>query len=225
MRIIGGRDYYDGAQGYGIDKSLIFKRVQHDKSEGVQDRLGIGEPIWICYDKKIGDYFVYPVKILFCGVVFEGIHFENFKKEGMKKTFWNARDTISFVSKIDKNIAARMEKNNKSRFRMKYFLTYNVDETILSKIISEKIVIGICENFLWKKGIHNVGWKYNSDGLKKYDFAKIIDPWTAFQEISMFLGGVIPRDANPMVEIKDEKTMVQKHGFDKWSFRKMSEKK
>jgi hypothetical protein len=52
-----------------------------------------------------------------------------------------------------------------------------------------------------------------------------MDPFTLFQELSMFVGGVLPRNPNPMVEITDDKVKVAKHGFDKWSFRKHKDDK
>jgi len=54
--------------------------------------------------------------------------------------------------------------------------------------------------------------------LKQYEFHRVKDPYTAWQEISMFLGGVIPRQVPETVEIKD-KDRITGHGFDKWSFR------
>ncbi len=40
----------------------------------------------------------------------------------------------------------------------------------------------------------------------------------------MWVGGVLPRSGNPMVEITDDKVKAHKAGFDQWSFRKMPEK-
>lgn len=59
--------------------------------------------------------------------------------------------------------------------------------------------------------------------LKDLGFARAVDPYTMFQELSMFVGGVLPRNPNPMIEITDPKIKIAKHGFDKWSFRKQKE--
>ncbi len=52
------------------------------------------------------------------------------------------------------------------------------------------------------------------------DFQKVVDPYTAYQELDMFIGGVLSAPSNPMIPITD-KDRIKQHGFDKWSFRKM----
>jgi hypothetical protein len=57
-----------------------------------------------------------------------------------------------------------------------------------------------------------------NDELKQYDFIRQADPYTAYQEISMFLGGLAyPEKPIPPVSDKD---MIIAKGFDDWSFRK-----
>jgi len=60
--------------------------------------------------------------------------------------------------------------------------------------------------------------------LKDYKFYKIFDAIQAFQEISMFLGGVLGNKEKEIVNVADKYKIAQ-HGFDKWSFRKEPEKK
>lgn len=53
--------------------------------------------------------------------------------------------------------------------------------------------------------------------LKPFEFAKVFDPFTAFQEISMYLGNqLVPRE-NPQ-DVPDKYRIAQ-HGYDKQSFR------
>lgn len=63
-------------------------------------------------------------------------------------------------------------------------------------------------------------WRLNGDDLKDLQFMKRMEPWTLFQELSMWIGGVLPRSANPIVQITDDQVKIAKHGFDKMSFRK-----
>jgi hypothetical protein len=58
--------------------------------------------------------------------------------------------------------------------------------------------------------------------LKEYEFFKVFDTFQAFQEIQMFLGGVLGRGEKEIVQVADKYKIAQ-HGFDKWSFRKMPE--
>lgn len=54
--------------------------------------------------------------------------------------------------------------------------------------------------------------------LRPLEFIKCMEPFTIYQELSMFLGNLASKDDTP-VKIAD-KDRVQQHGFDKWSFRK-----
>jgi len=56
--------------------------------------------------------------------------------------------------------------------------------------------------------------------LKAYDFAKIVAPEQAWQELSMFFGTVVMPERNT-VQVSD-KDRHQQHGFDKHSFRRTS---
>ena len=60
--------------------------------------------------------------------------------------------------------------------------------------------------------------------LKKYEFYKVVDAFTAFQEIQMFISGVLGIGEREIIEVED-KYKIDQHGYDKWSFRKESGKK
>jgi hypothetical protein len=60
--------------------------------------------------------------------------------------------------------------------------------------------------------------------LKTYDFYRIFDPYTAFQELSMYFGGVLGT-ANPYVPEVSDKDLRDAKGFDDWSFKKEPSKK
>ena len=55
--------------------------------------------------------------------------------------------------------------------------------------------------------------------LKPHNFVRVFDPYAAFQEISMYLGGVLGTNNPPIPHVSDEDLSAAK-GFDKWSFRK-----
>lgn len=60
--------------------------------------------------------------------------------------------------------------------------------------------------------------------LNDLQFYRVMNPQTAFQEIYMYLSGVLGVGDKPMIKIED-KHKISGHGFDKWSFRKMKETK
>jgi len=55
--------------------------------------------------------------------------------------------------------------------------------------------------------------------LSEYEFARIIDPYAIFQEIEMYLSGVLCNKENGNVSISD-KDRIKQHGFNNASFRK-----
>jgi len=63
------------------------------------------------------------------------------------------------------------------------------------------------------------GRVFKNKCLKDIDFYKIVNPFNAFQELSMFIGGVMGGKSPIMIEVTD-KDRIAKHGFDKFSFRK-----
>lgn len=57
--------------------------------------------------------------------------------------------------------------------------------------------------------------------LSLFGFQKYVDAFSAFQQIDSFISSILISDAKPMVEIKNDKIKIEKHGFDnKTSFRK-----
>lgn len=67
-------------------------------------------------------------------------------------------------------------------------------------------------------------WRINGDNLRDLQMFKVVDAFSMFQTISEWVGGVLPKNGNPMVEITDDKIKAHKHGFDKHSFRKLPTK-
>jgi hypothetical protein len=59
--------------------------------------------------------------------------------------------------------------------------------------------------------------------LKDYEFYSVFDSFSAFQEIQMYISGVICSNENKTLKIED-KYKIEQHGFDKWSFRRESKK-
>lgn len=56
--------------------------------------------------------------------------------------------------------------------------------------------------------------------LKDIEFFRCLDPYTTFQELSMFISGVMGGKVPKTIEISNN-DKIAKHGFDEWSFRKM----
>lgn len=94
------------------------------------------------------------------------------------------------------------------------FKIWRLDD-ILNQKVSEpwKHPTFVCEHFR-----HGVRSTWNNQ-LKRYEFQRAVDPFTAFQELQMWVGAQA-RPEREMVETSDE-TRLEARGFDKkFSFRK-----
>lgn len=58
--------------------------------------------------------------------------------------------------------------------------------------------------------------------LRDVQFYKAVDAFSAFQELSMFISGVLGGKTPKMIELSDE-DKIAKHGYNEWSFRKEPE--
>lgn len=56
--------------------------------------------------------------------------------------------------------------------------------------------------------------------LKDYMFYRVFDPYTAFQEIEMFMNNQIVRPDDPPIDPVPDRIKAESHGFNKFSFRK-----
>ena len=61
--------------------------------------------------------------------------------------------------------------------------------------------------------------------LKDWEFYKVVDAFTAFTELQMYISGVLGTGEKEIIEISNE-NKIEQHGFDrKWSFRRKPTKK
>lgn len=60
--------------------------------------------------------------------------------------------------------------------------------------------------------------------LQDFGAQSIFDPWTAYQEIDMFLGNVLTNRENSSI-VRSEELIRDSKGFDEWSFKQRGSKK
>ena len=58
--------------------------------------------------------------------------------------------------------------------------------------------------------------------LKDYDFASVVGPYEAYQEISVFLGNELSSQMDPNLD-RTDKDIRDSKGFDDWSFKRHKE--
>lgn len=190
------------------------------------------------YQHKNMSIDVHQIVVLFCGKVYHGVRTHvvtdyrnldaetlyHWTEEGFRK--WMERYGLDLHK-----IADRLYYYTWGRYREKepqrvplsdVFKVTDPPKITTDWMIAQKVVHAIRSNTdRWYEGTHIKPWAVNSDGLKDVQFAKAVDPYAAFQEISMWISMTLTGAGNEMVAIKDD-MRAQKHGFDKWSFRKMS---
>lgn len=249
MKVIGGHDYYDSALGYGQDEDLIFVRdaktitvkdcplwdvYPHDiciplRDEGWGGRNDVS-------DLKLGQLRLRSVSVYVAGVRYGGVAAIQHDTHVIE-TFWNYNELAEWLA----NYKCQPFKFNRDIYKWHtykaemqkfpdletWFTPSPASQEELTFLIDNRIAIGIScspnphyyistkDPSVWHVNAADKDWS-----LKTWGFAKVVDPYTLFQELSMFIGGVLPRNPNPMVEITDTDVKVAKHGFDKWSFRK-----
>ena len=144
------------------------------------------------------------------------------KSMGYEPNFEHSKNRRSAVQTLDEVFSPRDATPNE--------LEWMVDNKVAIALYSQDVSDGNDAIGNWRASDHNghLPWRCNAadpgNTLQEYGVMKAIDAFSAMQELSMYVGGIMGGNNPTMVQITDEKTLVKKHGFDKWSFRKMPEK-
>lgn len=234
------KDYYDGVVGsVGIDKTIIYERqtkeitedkemlkeFQRSRNAGWMGNrrdnhfLNIGYMHITDNNKKKyndNDFFL----VGFCGKLYLGWKFNYIVK------IWDEDGKPSEEIKTDiiygYENAKEYLKDDYWRSNIQEDVDYIMNYDPINMFRELKSPIFIYESNRNKPRSNDM--MIINPILKKWEFYKVVDAFTAFQEISMFLGGVLGIGEKEIIEIED-KYKIKQHGFDKWSFRREPEKK
>lgn len=207
MRIISHfHDFYDSVQKQGMDKDIVYLREHKELEMKTKYELG--------YHRSSSNKFQGRMHLLgYCGRIIRIFEifcsvsntseyfysFEEFKKEAI---FTGAVDPHEFKWKF---------------WRSKYQTFAGQDVSRLSELFHEYQVPLFLLSASDKRKGHVLILNPN---LKKFQFQKQKDPYTTYQDIFQYISGVLNSPENKTVKISD-KDKIHKHGFDKWSFRRM----
>jgi hypothetical protein len=220
MRIFGGHDYYDSALSMGIDPTIVMVRDKH-KAAPVKDLGGslLGPEMRLLPSNAQ----VERVSVVFCGKLYRGGIIP--MAFGANQSFWSADKMREFAAKskdgkvgIYNNWYTRRFEKTKWTLE-EYFTPVDAPQIVREYMIRHKIAIMVERESKWKE---DAAFEVNPTGLKQIGFAKAIDPYTAFQELSMWIGGILGGTSPEMVSITDDKVLIENHGYDKHSFRSSS---
>lgn len=234
------KDYYDGVAGStGIDKTIVYDRqiIELEKDEIPNEFKKRGfftnfrdrekSPLYLLSNADISKEYkaIYPrgayFIIGFCGKLYVGWKFYSFKKN-WNDYMDNINTTIIYDINEIKEILEKKSYWGVVADQIDYVLNYDVMDWF-RKFNTP------CFVYDYDYGRRHLDIKYwRGDNvakfiinplLKEYEFYRMFDTFQAFQEISMFMSGVLGSREKEIVEVADKYKIAQ-HGFDKWSFRK-----
>jgi hypothetical protein len=235
MRIINGHDYYDSGLAGGHDDAIRFERTP-DRRMATSDlpeslrTLGEarrhlvvtprGQPkrrmTLDIHPRQIGTLTLSLIwtKVVFCGKLYSGIALQ---QASGAVFYW---DEASFVQALlDQNIViADVMDAEFRRNRLAEYFNGVLPDSACRWLMESGITVMIYHPLVQPRD--PLPWTIDSDGLKAVQFYKVLDAYTAFQEIAMWIGGILATQAGPVVDVTDDRVKAHKHGFDKHSFRK-----
>ena len=253
MRVIAKtKDYYDSLMETSNEASIVYFRFQSELLINVDDYFQkkstldfrnwkiqdfIDNTLSVCIDEAVGIYCSLSV-VGFCGSFYPCItvrlHQPETPLRPSTKSFYTDNDALSHVNKVLLERKKRaLEKFSDNRSIRGHVIEefFKFDFSKFSGLFTKLKVPVFILNF---NDEQNITWSYSSNvckikcvlnpTLKDYDFFRKFDVNQTFQEISMYIGGVLGGSSPPMAEIED-KYRIEAHGFDKWSFRRMPEEK
>ena len=223
------KDYYDGVVGtMGVDKSIVFERKMveiYEKSKFPKSfqRGGWGDK------NKLSQFFSYRCKtdkydnashfiVGFCGKLYLGFKME---RDNPNERFFGDK-IIDFTYDVNYFVDIFNPHWSFNEFTDYVNLIKKFDCLEIHRELNTPI-------FLFDS---NLKMKYGKDEcfiinplLKNYEFYKVFDTFTAFQEIQMYISGVLGVGENTTIEVSDKDKIISR-GFDyKWSFRKEPKEK
>jgi hypothetical protein len=239
-------DYYDTALGFGIDPNVTYERKEENITDWMKDQSKLKDVVKKIHD-GIFDFRVERINspelqvinkivVLFCGKIYFCVK-ASYKRKGgdyyhstateFIYTFDAFKRAIATHSKInlEHNITSGLFDGTRSkpmtiakRFKLlfdKQGVESEVVKDLHFELDSPVVVIDydLIYTYSKKMGV------FKNKCLRDVEFYKAVNPFEAFQELSMFIGGIMGGKSPIMIEVSD-KDRIAKHGFDKFSFRK-----
>jgi hypothetical protein len=224
MRILSKiKDYYDGCVGVtGIDSHITYPR-QRKVLDNVPKEIractdGYFESGRYFHHKKYSDisYFL----IGFCGKLFIGWKLKEKEYNSLYPTPEEDKITISYDRPMIQELLGHTK--NEHSLAWKWGAEKWLDAL---KKVDDFYNVEIFQELNTPVFLYDRSGEWPESNkliinpiLKDFKFATIIEPFTAFQEISMFLAGALKAGEVDTVTISDEDRQ-KAHGYDKWSFR------
>lgn len=235
-------DYYDGVVGAtGVDKSIVYERKQTTPSRKEYYHLLPTAPRGRYFKMGLFDrssyteFLPFPTDIQyfiigFCGKLYTGaeVTVTDHKTMFSNKVYYGGDLHIMLNEYIEgykqkpqafeygASKKSVIQSFDRSRMAIESFINdyHEKDYNLVFREFNTPI-------FVWE-----YSRSYNPKEkaliinpiLKDYEFYKVKDTYTTFQEIQMYVSGVLGVGEPSMIEVS-EKHKLEQHGMDEWSFR------
>jgi len=219
------RDYYDSVQAVGQDQSLLYLRRPHEE-KWKETPFPFTDALrrnYFC-DNLLRDCYI----VGFCGTIRPVLRLQHPSpsRTDIKPVLCYTLDDVdSFIRATFKTPAVERYFSKRRRnywsetwrhLQHDQFDTFFQEAEARRNQYKHLFQGSRCPVFICQTGRECI-ITYNGC-LKDVEFYRCVDPFTAFQEIQMFLGGLAaPEKPIPRT---DDKTLAEAKGFNKWSFRK-----
>lgn len=231
-------DYYDTASAYGIDKECIYVR-----EETILDgKFEFDDPFskrWPDHDtlkkRKKGVSYEYVVKTFvvgFCGTLYPLIVVMKYHKEEVEEKEVTVTEKFHFYSaeklmEFYKEQGFKVSEERPGKWTSRYFDATG-NEHRINVVFDPNNYKKLLKEFHEHRCPYFVYGRLGKDGpklvlnpkLNYYRFGQVKDATTAFQDVFMYLSGVLGAPPKETVTLSD-KQKAKKAGHDsKYSFRK-----
>lgn len=241
------KDYYDIGNTYGIDKSIVYERhvlssTEDDKIKPPESitnvftsenkynnrfhNLKFTKDSYNSRLKSNSRYeYVSPFIIGFCGKLYLGFKMGYSNNKPYDNDYfvdyeYDIYDVLKHIENKKSHKSKKMIHDEIVELKNEIERLDNIDDSF-RKYHSPIFVIDSNYN----DSRFGFSFRYNGNldfivntNLSDYRFFKQFDPYLAYQEINMFISGVLGCKDDRSIEISDE-YKIASHGYDKWSFR------
>lgn len=198
-------DYYDSIKAYGIDKSVVYCRTKRPlQGKGLPD-------IYSAIHYNYGQPDFYGRILGFCGKLYPLVE---------KDIRYGAPKQMIY----DRKIAVGNEEDaywGRKRSVVELFDDFPRDHSLLALFQAHKVPAFVYGDYLAEKELKSrYGHLILNPRLQDYGFQRIVPPAQAFQEIYMYISGVLGVPAPQTVDIDDKHKAIEKGHDGPYSFKR-----
>ncbi len=233
MRIISKfKDYYDSVQAYGIDSRPVYVRNTekikcHDRDNEFKKHVTILDHI----REEMPRYERCSCLIAFCGIAYPFYQryetscydieqlIKYYQKDGGLHHQFGKKEIAHLSSEPEQKKCRKLG----SYWLGKRPTYYGALNRTTWRLYKQEATLTVPDSvFMYFKAPIILRTEYElilNPRLNQYNFMTQVDPYTAYQELSMYIGNNLATQMDPDVNISD-KVRAESKGFNEWSFRR-----